>query len=81
MVLLSRGCLRRKNLTLLHILLSGCGVRTEAWVLVLLQGVAASCLWQRGRWALMEITFMPDQKGESLVATGKIFSYLGFMLA
>ena len=36
-----------------------CSVHYEVWVLVWLQGVAAGCLWQCGRWALMEITFSP----------------------
>jgi len=36
-------------------LLQGAAVK----VLVLLQGVAAGCLWQFGRWALMEMTLMP----------------------
>ena len=38
-------------------------------LLVSLQGVAARCLWRCGRWALMEVTFLPQQKGERLVAT------------
>ena len=42
-----------------RVLLSECGVRYEAWVLVSLQGVAARCLWQCGRWARMEIMSMP----------------------
>ena len=54
-----------------RVLLSECGVRYEAWVLVSLQGVAARCLWQCGRWALMEIMFMPcrSKKDEGLVDT------------
>ena len=53
-----------------RVLLSECGVRYEAWVLVSLQGVAR-CLWQCGRWALMEIMFMPcrSKKDEGLVDT------------
>jgi len=35
-------------------------------VLVWLQGVAAGCLWQCGRWALMEITFMLQQEMRAL---------------
>ena len=46
-----------KGLCCCRVLLSECGVRYEAWVLVSLQGVAARCLLC-GRWALMEITFM-----------------------
>ena len=44
-----------------RVLLSEYCVRYEAWarVLVSLQGVAARCLWQCGRLALMEIMFMP----------------------
>ena len=64
------------------VLLQGPAVRVrcahEAWVLVSLQGVAARCLWQSGRWALMEITFMPRQERRALACQQNIsLCYLG----
>jgi len=55
-------------------------VHYKAWVLASLQGVAARCLWQCGRWALMEITSMPQQKRRALGwfwLPDKIYFYAG----
>ena len=56
-----------------RVLLEQWCVRFGAGMLVLLEGVAARCLWQCGRWALMEITFTVcrGKKGEPLVAPQK----------
>ena len=43
------------------VLQTECSVRSEAWVLVWLQGVVARCVWQCGRWAVMEVTFTPKK--------------------
>jgi hypothetical protein len=62
------------------VVLQGTAVRVrcahEAWVLVALQGVAARCLWQSGRWALMEITFMPRQERRALACQHKLIFVL-----
>ena len=47
------------NLIILRLSYKFCCRIAVAMKLVLLQWVAARCLWQRGRWALMEITFTP----------------------
>ena len=58
------------------VLVSECCVCYEAWVLMSLQRQAARCLWQCGRRALMEIAFMPQQKGTCLLATPKKYLWL-----